>query len=203
MADLHKLKPEYLKLIKLIRDHRIETLGKTGLIHIPKEAVDKIVSPGNLERMADALVEDEILGVIETKGKRCAVVADKNELIFNCRQTAERMQAYKRSLIIEGSLGIRVDDHGGNYYDMYRNGYDLPPQRLSDDEGRLFNYLVDHADTPIDRDELANLFGWTVSQISSRLNTIRRKLTRLGFSRDQTMKILPPYLRRKVIFRLV
>ena len=203
MANLQKLKPAYLALIDLIREHRIKTLGKTGLIRVPKKTVGVIGSPNKVQSMVEALVADGILGVIQTKGKRRALVEEKNELVFNCARTAEQIQTYKRSLIIEGSLGIRVDDHAGNYYDMYRSGYDLLPQRLSTDQGKLFYYLVDHADTSIKRVALADLFHWTVPQISSRLNTIRRKLRRLGFSEEETERILPLYLRGEVVFRLV
>ncbi|HWO07794.1 MAG TPA: helix-turn-helix domain-containing protein [Candidatus Paceibacterota bacterium] len=193
-ADLKELKPVFLNLIDLIRSHRIKTLGKTTPVHVPKKEVDAIAAPHKLRRMFDALVADGILGGVEVKGK---------DVIFNNTQTAEQILAFRRSLIIEGSLGISVDDHGGSYYDMYRNGYDLRPQRLSDEEGKLLYYLVDHADTPVDREELATLYGWTVPQISSRINTIRRKLTRLGFSNEETMQVLPSYLRGKVVFRLV
>lgn len=192
-ADLKELKPVYLDLIDLIREHRIKTLGKTTPVHIPKKEVDIIAAPHKLQRMFAALVAEGILGGVELKGK---------EMIFPSTKTAEEMLAYRRSLIIEGSLGVRVEDHGGSYYEMHRNGYNLPPQRLSDDEGKLLYYLVDHVDTPVDREELSNLFGWDVSQISSRVNTIRRKLMRLGFSEEEAKRVLPSYLRDKVVFRL-
>ncbi len=203
MSELQKLKPAYLSLLDLLREHRIKTLGKKGLIRVPKIALTEIATPTRLQMMVDALIADGILGFIEIKGKKYPIVEEKADLVFNCVQTAEQIQIYKRSLIIEGSLGIRVDDHKGNYYEMYRNGHDLQRQRLSNDEGKLLYYLIDHANAPVKRSDLAVMFRLSVPQISTRLNTIRRKLTRLGFSEDQAARILPSYQRGQVVFQLV
>ena len=193
-ADLKQLKPQYLKFIDLIRAHRIKELGKIGPTYVPKAEIKAIAPEYKIKRFIDRLINDGFLG--------SKIKENKSELVFNCLKTAEQIQEYKRSLIIEGALGIKVDDHDGNYYEMYRNGYDdLPPKRLSDEEGRLLYYLVDHADVEIDRDELANRFKLTPVQISSRLNTIRRKLTQLGFSEQEVEQIIPSYLRGKVVFK--
>lgn len=203
MHDLEKIKPAYLALIDLLREHRIKTLGKTGLLRVPKKALAEIATPARLRIMIDALIADGVLAAIETKSKRLPLMEEKADLVFNCTQTAEQIQIYKRSLIIDGALGIQVDDHGGNYYEMYRNGHDLKPIRLSNDEGKLLHYLIDHANVAIERRALALMFRWTVPQISSRLNTIRRKLMRLGFSEEHVLRILPSYLRGQIVFQLV
>lgn len=193
-ADLRELKPAFLDLIDLIRTHRIKTLGKTTPVSIPKAEIDAIAPPHKLQRMFEALSTEGIIG--EIKG-------DSGSLIFQRTQTAENMLAFKRSLIIEGSLGLQIRDHSGFYYDMIRSGYDFPPERLSNEEGKLLYYLVDRADKPVAREEIANLFRLSTAQISSRMNSIRRKLSHLGFSKEETEQILPPYLRDSVVFNII
>lgn len=207
-ADLKQLKPAYLKLIDLIHEHRIQELGKTGLTHIPKAAVDLIAPEHKLIPMLKQLAKDGILGsatnsedekdevFFTTEGKGKSQV-----MVVYCLKTAEEILVYKRSLIIPGALGLQVISHNGTFYKMYRNGYDGQETLSDKKEGPLLTFLIKHADTPVERVQVEVEYGLTSNQISSALNSIRRKVERLGFLREEVEMMLPRYGRSGLMFR--
>ena len=206
-ANLDVLKPIYLKLIDLIRDHRIRELGKTGQTHIPATEIEALTPPGRLHRMIEALVADQILdtfvGKDEDEEKLYLVEGKKGAemMIFDCRATAEQMLAYRHSLIIQGALGIQVEHVRGNYYELYRNGND-ERIRLTDKEGALLSYILDRADQEIGRTELAEACELTEAKLSTALNTLRRKIRQLGFTKEEVERMIPRYQRGPMKFNL-
>lgn len=202
-ADLRELKPPYLKLVDLLCDHRLQELGKTGATHIPQEEVQAIENEFKLDKMFAALIADGVLDPFETEeGSRAFVLSDNDgvtEMVFNCLKSVEEMRAYRASLVIEGALGLQIDAHGGNFYEMYRNGHDKRV-RLSDREGELLSLLMEHANETLSRESVAERTQLTPKQVSDTLTAIRKKLESLGFSRSDVEEMLRPYTREGLMF---
>ena len=189
-SRLIELKPQYLKLIDLLRTARIEGFGKVGETLIAKAETEEIAALSKLPAMFDQLIKDGVVASCELKD---------DVFVIECLKTAEEILDYKRSLIIEEALGIQVEHVNGNYYIMYRSGHNKQV-RLSDSEGALIHHLIAYANKPQDRDEIAQIFEITPAQVSSRLNAIRRKLVQLGFEKDYVDRVLPTYRRGEVVF---
>lgn len=202
-ANLRELKPGFLALIDTLREYRLQELGKIGATHIPEERITSLEAPHKLHRMYRALIGDGVLGTFETtEGPMPFAIEEHDgvrEMVFDCRKTAEELVAYRTSLVIEGALALQIDTHNGNYYEMYRNGLEQRVQ-LSDLEGTLLALLIEHANTPMERAEVAQRCDMNVGQVSSALNSIRRKIEKLGFTEDQTRAMLRPYARGEVMF---
>ena len=189
-ANLNELKPQYLELIDLIRRHRILELGKTGPTHIPKAEIDAIAPGNKIDRFLQALAGDGVIDEVVTRGK---------EMVINCRMTAEQMLTYRRSLIIQGALGLQVNSYRGAFYKMQRNGQDGEEQ-LSDREGQLLSLLMEHPNEPVTREVATGECNLTDAKISSAMNSIRGKIGRLGFTDEEVAAMLPVYRRGELIF---
>lgn len=201
-ANLHDLKPAFLKLIDLLRKHRLQELGKTGLTHVSEEEVLGIENEFKIRTMLNALIADGVLTPFETlHGLEPYIVeeTDTRTLVFNCLKTVEEIAAYRASLVIEGGLGVQIDEHGGSYYEVYRNGSESR-ERLSDREGTLLALLLEHANNPMPREDVARACDITPKQASDALNAIRKKMERLGFSKDEVYQMLPTYARDGIVF---
>lgn len=201
-VNLREIKPAYFALIDLIREHRVLELGKIGPTCIPKVKIDAIAPKHTLMQMFRQLVTDGILGSFNTKkGQPFFLMEGKDhsrEIILNCLKTAEEILTYKRSLITPGALGIQLEYNRRSLeYDMYRNGYDSKVT-LSNKQGVLLDFLIENS--PVSRTEAALACELTPDQISSALNSVRRKLTRLGFTIEETQRIIPRYGRGKLAF---
>lgn len=160
-------------------------------------------APHKLQRMYRALIGDKVIGTFETaEGPQPFAVEEHEgvrEMVFDCLKTVEELTVYRASLIIEGALGLQIDAHNGNYYEMYRNGFEQRV-RLSDLEGTLLAFLIEHANTAMERAEVARRCEMSPGQVSSTLNSIRRKIVALGFTEDESKVMLRPYARGEVMF---
>lgn len=198
------LKPEYLQLIDLLRRHREMELGKTGITRVPATEVAAIGPEHHIEQYLRALIEDEILRPINKDGKEVPYVTEgkgeSREMVVYCAKTTEEMLAYRRSLIIQGALGIQVDTHGGRFYEAYRNGYPEDRVPLSDNEGCLLNSLISRPNVPRSREEVGSECGLSPKQVSNALNSIRRKLAQLDFTEEKVEEMLPRYARGSLMF---
>lgn len=200
-ADMGKLKEGYLEFIDLLRKCRIkETLGKRGSTSVPMAEIKKIDGGTKTSRYLTQLAMDKVIQCTDPDSVQETIIVagnDPSEVCLDCLMTAEEILAYKNSLIIEGSLGIRVERVNNNYYELRRGGH---PEavRLTDHEGKLLTLLREKIGNVVPRSELRTVTGLVDGQISSTITSLRRKLEKIGFTHEQTKEMIPPYLREGI-----
>jgi hypothetical protein len=200
--ELANLKKAYFDLLDLIIKYRIkEVLGKTGLTFIPETEIDAIPDL-RLERCINALLTDKILGSFKNGKKELISDITKQEeikvLVVNCLKTAEEMESYKNSLIVErGWPSLQVittsNKFGDNFYEIRRRNGSGQSVGLSSDEGKFLTFLLTENNLKKSRMEIVTGTDFNESQVSNFKNVIKKKLVSIGFSEEETERMLPPY----------
>lgn len=194
-----QVKNAYLILLDLIKKYRIEEFGKIGLTRIPIAEI-KAIQDLKLETSIKVLANDRVLGPIKKDSGEVLYYCDNQSgldiLVVDCIKTAEEITTYKNSLIIEeGWSSVRIEQKGDCYI-LSKRDEARQSKKLSAKEGKLILLLMKPENSKKSREEIAKLDNFRDKmQVSNLKNVIRRKLEAIGFSREETEKIMPSYSR--------
>lgn len=192
-ADFKIVKPSFIKFIKLVREIRLNSLGKSGSIIIPKSEMDKIADL-KLNYFIRQLIRDGVLELLEDDKKDYKLKS--GNITVNCNP-AEKIDEYLEGLYVPRSSGLIIKNNGG-----YITRYGLPDKFhvFSEQDATVLDFLHRNAGHLQTNEAIAqgcreklnkNL---TPDQLRSIIYNLRRRIKeKLGYDDKEMKEILPKY----------
>lgn len=192
-VELKIVKPSFIKFIKLVREIRLNSLGKCGEIEIPKSELDKIADL-KINFFIKQLINDNIL--VPLKSSKTGYKLKSGNITINCNSVGI-IDEYLINLYVPGSFGLIIEKNGGH---ISRYGRPDKYFNFKKQDAAILDFLYRNVgklqtDTVI-AEACEVILGKTLisGQISYSLTNIRRRLKeKLGFSENEANEILPKY----------